>query len=403
MTLRRHSRYLLVIVALLTMHSAVVADTSLRAIDKAVAVSEYEHALDLIDAQLVVNPEDVALRLRRAQVLGYNGDNDAAMEALSELHRQYPQDVDYLFARAQLLARQERDREALDDLRQAVALAPDYEDVWKLRHKVLSRQYDEVAQFELQALLRDVAVHFPRADWWRTTESDAVARWTVLIGAGHENLSNGAPSWKQQFVEVSREQDSEGNYRLGLARDERFDDSDLTIRVAGEYSFASDWLAGFDLNTASDPTFQPGLGYGGFVSRSMLSGYVVSLRYGRREYETVTVGSTTAGLERYIGDFRFAYALGLSHLHGASNSMNHNATVNWYYNERASVGVSLNSGEEAEAIGPGQVLQTDVRGISVNGRHQLTDRFGLQWWLGLHDQGDFYRRQYVGMAVSIRL
>ena len=60
-------------------------------------------------------------------------------------------------------------------------------------------------------------------------------------------------------------------------------------------------------------------------------------------------------------------------------------------------------GREAEPIGGGQVLETDVKGISLRGRQQFNERFGLQWWLGVHDQGELYRRQFVGMAFSIRI
>jgi len=398
-----HIRALLIALTLLTASNPTSAESSLRAIDKAIATTDHEHALELIDAQLATNPEDTALRLRRARVLGYSGEFDAALNGLNDLQREYPQDVDYVFARAQLLTRHGREREALDDLRRAVALAPDYEGVWQLRYTLLSRQHDEAAAFELQELLRDVAVRFPRAEWWRTTETDSAARWTVLVGAGHENLSNDAPSWNQQFVEVSREQDSAGRYRAGFSRDERFDNSDQSVLLGGDFSFASGWSAGADITMVSDPDFQPEMSYSGYVGRSLKDGWLVNLRYRRREYEAATVSSTTGVIEKYLNDFRIAYALGLSHLHGASNSLNHSLTMNWYYSDRSSVGVTLNTGKETEAVGPGQVLETDVRGMSLTGRRKLTDRFDLQWWLGLHDQGDFYRRQFLGMAVSIRL
>ena len=71
------------------------------------------------------------------------------------------------------------------------------------------------------------------------------------------------------------------------------------------------------------------------------------------------------------------------------------------YSDTGSVGLTINSGDEAEAIGNGQVLETAVRGITLSGRHQLNGRIGLQWWLGIHDQGDFYRRRFFGMAVSV--
>ncbi|MDH3431504.1 MAG: YaiO family outer membrane beta-barrel protein [Gammaproteobacteria bacterium] len=393
----------LLAVILLVSGNAALADASLRAIDNAIATSDYDYALELIDTQLALNREDTALRLRRARVLGYRGEFDAALKSLNELQREYPQDVDHVFARAQLLTRQGRDGEAIDDLRRAVALAPDYEEVWQLRYTLLTRQLDESAEFELQELLQEVAIRFPRAEWWRPAATDSAPQWTILVGAGHENLSNDAPSWNRQFVEVSREQHATGRYRIGLSRDERFGNSDLSVRLSGDYLLAPDWSAGADITLISDPDFQPELNYSGYVGRSLKEGWVVNLRYRRREYETATVSSTTGVVEKYVGDFRIAYALGLSHLHGTSDSPNHSLAMNWYYSDRSSIGLTLNTGKETEAVGPGQVLETEVRGVSLSGRRKLSDRFDLQWWLGLHDQGDIYRRQFLGMAVSIRL
>lgn len=347
-----------------------LANSSVQAIDEAITISDYPLALTLIGTQLAAKPNDVSLLLRLARVHSYVGNYDGAYEILDQLRREYPHDVDYALARARILARQGREREALADLREATLLAPDYEEVWQLRQSLLARQ---------------------------------AAQWTVLLGAGHDNLSNGAPSWKQQFIEVSREHDTEGRYRLGIARDRRFDNNDLAVSFGGERSFASNWFAGLNVSLVSEPEFQPEASYDANLGRSLEDGWVVSLRYRHREYATATVGSATTTVEKYVGDFHFSYGLGISHLYGAATSMNHGLATNWYYSDRGSIGVSVNVGREVEAIGPAAVLETDVRGVSVRGRRQLTDRFGLRWWMGLHDQGDFYRRQYFGFAVSIRL
>ena len=65
------------------------------------------------------------------------------------------------------------------------------------------------------------------------------------------------------------------------------------------------------------------------------------------------------------------------------------------------VGGGQRLGGQAESLGNGQVLETDVRGITLNGRRAINERVAIQWWLGLHEQGDFYRRRFLGMAVSI--
>lgn len=399
-----HRAHILFIVfGVFVTHTAAFAESRLDEIDIAIATVDYDGALALIEKELAVAPGDTSLRMYRARVHGYLGNDAAALHDLDALRREHPYDVDYALARARIHARQDRDDEALEDLRQAVALAPEYEEVWRLRYELLSRDQDETTRSEFESVSLEAAARFPDADWWQPDEPADLETWTVVVGAGHENLDNNSPSWNQQFVEVGRYYDAWGRYRVGIARDERFDNSDLSVLFGADAFFASDWSAGLEVTYVDDANFQPDFGYSAYVGRSLQDGWAFNLRYRRREYETATVGSTIGSVEKYLGDFRVAYALSLSHLHGASNSVGHGLTVNWYYSDISSIGLSLNTGEEAESIGPGQVLETEVRGATLVGRREISDRLALQWWLGTHDQGDFYRRQYLGMALTLRL
>lgn len=403
MKMCQRTRTLLMVLIMTFAGNPAIAETPLETIDSAIATADYDRALALITDELVATPGDVALRSRRARVHSYLGNDAAALRDLDTLRRDYPHDVDYAFARAQVFARQGRDDEALDDLHQAAMLAPEYEEVWQLRYALLQRHPDEAMQSEREAVLRDAAARFPDAKWWQSDDVGSAGEWTFVVGAGHEKLNKGLPSWNQQFVQASRDTDDWMRYRLGIARDERFDNADLSLSLGSDIFLASDWSAGLDVTFVDEANFQPDFGYAAYVSRSIQDGWVFTLRYQRREYETATVGSTISTVEKYVGDFRIAYTLGLSHLHGESNFLNHGLTVNWYYSDISSIGLGLNTGEEAESIGPGLVLETEVRGVTLVGRRKISDRLALQWWLGVHDQGEFYRRQYLGMALTIRI
>ncbi|MDX1500339.1 MAG: YaiO family outer membrane beta-barrel protein, partial [Woeseiaceae bacterium] len=65
------------------------------------------------------------------------------------------------------------------------------------------------------------------------------------------------------------------------------------------------------------------------------------------------------------------------------------------------LGVAWTEGREAEAVAAGTVLETDVSGITVTGRHGLGRRWTVDWWLGTQEQGDFYRRRYAGLALAV--
>ena len=328
-------------------------------------------------------------------------DDETMLAQLSDLRQQYPHDVDHALARGQLLARLGKDDDALLDLRDATTLAPDYEDAWRVRYRVLSRQTNYAARLELEELLVEVAQRFPNSDWWRPPAVEKPRQWTITAGGTHEGLDNDLPSWNHLFTNVGRER-SWGRYRFGLARDSRFGESDLTFSVGGDMRIGPDWSAGLDVAIVDDPWFQPDLSARAFAYRSMQGGWVANLLLQRREYATTAVSSVVPSIEKYVGDYRFAYALGYSRLQGGGGSFNHTLTGNWYYGDRSNIGLTVSTGEESEAIGAGQVLQTDVRGIGVNGQQALNDRTDLKWWLGSHEQGEFYRRSFLGMAIAYR-
>lgn len=321
---------------------------------------------------------------------------------LNLLRERFPHDVDHALARAQLLAHTGDDAAALDDLRDAANLAPDYEDVWRIRFRVLLRQDDEAARLELREVREQVARRFPESTWWRESMDAAPYQWTLVAGGSRAQLDNGQPSWNQLFVNASHSGDW-GHYRFGISRDSRFNEADVTLTLGGDVRIASDWSAGLDLALTSQPSFQPELGLGGHVGRKLPAGWTVDLKYLRREYVSTAVDSIAVSVEKYVGDYRLAYTLGNSHLNGAGSTQSHSLTGNWYYSDSASIGISIHGGDESESVGADRVQQTAVRGISLNGRRRLNERLDLGWWLGTHEQGDYYRRSFLGVAVTFRI
>ena len=134
----------------------------------------------------------VADRFRQGQQLMRSGELDAALVEFNGLREQYPNDVDYALARAQVLTRLGRDSDALIELVAAAGLAPDYEEVWRLRHAILSAQADSGDAAELEELRLTAARQFPQATWWHRPKDPDF--WTVIAGSGYDQLSGGLPS-----------------------------------------------------------------------------------------------------------------------------------------------------------------------------------------------------------------
>ena len=352
------------------------------------------------NATIVPTPAE---RFGQAQALRSAGEPDAALQLFDALRADFPHDVDYALGRAQVLVELQRHDEALADLADGIRLAPDYEDVWKLRDRLLGMQEDSFAAEERIVLRKEAAMRFPDSNWWRAEGADDAGPWLLLLGAGYDNLSNQLPSWNNQFVEIHYRHSPSRQYRLQLARNARYSEVDTTVGLGAELSLSDGWFAGLDISSGGSADYLPEFGYSGHIGRALDEGWVVDLRHQRREYATATVNSTIGSVEKYIGAFRYAYSLGLSRLQGASSFSNHTLTANWYYTDDSSIGITLSTGDEAESLGNGQVLETNVKGITVNGSRKLSERFAVRWWLGVSEQGEFYRRRFLGLAVSVQL
>ena len=128
------------------------------------AVVLFTGALTLINPAFSRDFDDADQQYTQSRELLNAGDHDAALDALDDLRIRFPNNVDYAFARAQVLERQGRDDDALTELRAATALSPNYEDLWRAMYRILSRRAKPHSETELAALRRDAALRFGSSD-----------------------------------------------------------------------------------------------------------------------------------------------------------------------------------------------------------------------------------------------
>jgi len=363
--------------------------------------ADLESATELLNEELAITPRDDAKRFQLARLLARREQYAQALTQYELLVREHPENVDYSFGRAQVLVWMGSDAKALTELQRAKRLAPDYEDVWKLHFSVANRQFEQ--DMNIEALQAEAKTRFPKSTWWRDLVTDQEFEWQLTVGGVYENLSDGLPDWNSQVAEVSWQRNSRSQYFIRLTRDERFDQTDTQFAVASEWHLPGAWFAGLALATSDNPSFLPYIGATAHVGRSLPDGWGIDFRWGQNRYDTATVSTYTALAEKYFGNYRAAYSLIASRLHGEQTSFANMLTLNWYVTDRTSFGIVMATGEEAEVIVPGQIQQTDVSSATLTGRHKLNRRMTLNWWAGTLEQGTFYRRTYVGMAVSIGL
>lgn len=359
--------------------------------------TDTDSARDALESALEQNPANTDLRYQLARLLAQTGETAAALAEYDALLARFPDNADWLLGRAQMLSRQGRLPEALEATSSALALAPDYEDVWRLHFQLAQRS----GNAELAASVRaDSAARFPNAAWWQVPDPPTVySRW-LSLSYGGDQLSNGAPDWQQQTLRIDW-QHGAATWFGEIASAERFDASDETLIVGASWQALPEWRLGGGIAATGDADFAPEreLTLEGF--RSWRDAWGSEFRYRRREYAAATVSSYAFTGDKYIANFRIAYRLDYSWLHGADSSLGHSLMLNWYPRERRSFGLTLGAGEEIETIGIDQLLRTSVSSLTLTGREMLSSRLELSWWLGSHEQGDYYRRDYAGLSVRI--
>jgi YaiO family outer membrane protein len=367
--------------------------------ESAIRAGYYVRARVELERALQLEPEDSALRYRLARVHALSGATEAALAEFDSLLSSHPDDADYLLGRAQMLARLGRDAEALEETARALSLAPDYEDVWRLRLQLAERGASTALAEQVR---REVAARYPDAVWWqRSLAAPTTFSRTISVGWGDERLSGSRPGWNQQFVRLDWQASADVAWFAEIYRDERFDRSDSSVNAGGTWRALPEWRLGGALGVTGNADFEPLREVSVDAQRSWSGGWGTGLHYRYRDYATDAVSSYALTGDRYIANYRVAYQVTYSRLHGASSSLGHGLVLGWYPTDTRSFAITFGAGEEIERVELDELLRTRVASVTLSGREILSSRWTLNWWLGTHEQGDFYRRRYAGAAVRV--
>jgi YaiO family outer membrane protein len=216
-------------------------------------------------------------------------------------------------------------------------------------------------------------------------------------------LSNGG-EWQSYFLEINRKFNSGQTLYGSASVVRRFDLTDpyLMIGLVQPLNKSKRWIATFEASGSPRHQVLPQISFYGQLERNLGSGWIArgGLSYRRYTEDTVNIG--VFGLERYFKQYRAAYTLYVAHLNGKGTSASHLIQGNYYYGERNSFGLGVAFGNEIESLGAAGLVQSEVRDISVNGRHWMNQKWGFSyagWW---HRQGDLYTRSGGQIGLLLR-
>lgn len=333
-----------------------------------------------LEQHLAEQPEDMQARFLLARVLSWQGNPEAALPLYQELLEQQPDNADYLLGQGQALLWAGRPGAAIGPLERADRLAPDYAAV------------QQVLQQARSALPRpgDLGPGIALAPDHRRHELEVSAR--------HDWLDSGLDDWQRQRIDYISSHPQGLSWYGALLREHRFSSWDQGLELGVLLPLGDDWILQPELGYQFSPAFLPEWYADLRLQRRLPKGFLAAARVRRTEYDTTRVDRLALTAERYWSSWRAGYTLNVTDVANAGTPIGHSLGLDYYYDGLSYLGLRGTTGRD-EAIEEQQVLTSDVRSVSLLGRHWLTDQWALSWETGHLEQGSLYRRQWFQLGL----
>ncbi|MCQ4297767.1 YaiO family outer membrane beta-barrel protein [Pseudomonas stutzeri] len=335
-----------------------------------------------LHAHLTEQPDDQDAQFLLARVLSWQGRPEQALPIYAHLLQRQPDNADYLLGQGQALLWAGRPQRALISLERAAQLAPDYV---------------EVQQVILQARS---ALTVPTTASAPVPVTDAATkrRHELEISARQDWLDNGFDNWRSQRLDYTSTQPERIGWYGALLREQRFGEWDEGVEAGTVISLDENWTLQSELGYQPSPYFLPEWHADLRLQRRLPDGYLGAASIRRTEYETTRVDRLALSAERYWGAWRAGYTLNVTDVANAGTPVGHDLALDYYYQGLSYAGLRLTVGEE-EAVEEQQLITSDVRAVSLQGRHWLDSRWALSWEIGHHQQGSYYDRQWLQIGL----
>ena len=345
-----------------------------------VEAQQLDAAQATLEAQLARQPDDSEARFLLARVLAWQGQPEQALPHYEQLLQREPDNADYLLGQGQALLWAGRPQRALVSLERAAEIAPDYTEV------------QQVMQQARAALTSPVTATVPVAT------APAQRRHELELSIRQDWLDNGFDNWRRQRLEYDSTQPEGLGWYGALLREQRFGEWDEGVEAGAVIALDENWTLQPEIGFQPSPYFLPEWHADLRLQRRLPAGFIGAASVRRTEYETTRVDRLALNAERYWGSWRAGYTLNITDVANAGTPIGHDVALDYFYEGLSYAGLRLTAGEE-EAVEQQRLITSDVRAISLQGRHWLDSRWAVTWEVGHHEQGDYYTRRWLQLGL----
>lgn len=341
-----------------------------------------------------------------AKVLSWRGQHAQALQLYAALLQREPDNMDYLFGRAQVLVWSGQASIALTDIERVCERAPNDADAARLRIQALVQTRQPAARERALALQAQAAARFPQQSWQivqahipdeldRNFGSRHASHLTWTLGV--EGLDHGLPSaHNQQWLLEHRFGERKVGY-ASVQSAERFSRHDVQSTLGAYYPLPGEGTLNAEVSSSGTHQLLARDSLLASVQWPLAQAWYGTWGARSSHYSAGAARQMFGMLENYVGELRLAYTLSRSQSHGATTT-GHRLQVGRYYDDASHVTLTLGKSQEADAQGSRLVL-TDVRTLSLHGRHWWRHDWAGQWALGRTQSGSAYQGTSLSLAL----
>lgn len=226
------------------------------------------------------------------------------------------------------------------------------------------------------------------------------APWEVRLEGAHESLDHPYDSWREAAAQVAWRPAPEQAFIAGARATERYGLRDNEA-IAAAYLPLAPKGPTLHLEATGSSTHHV-LPRSTFLAEAGLpfgQGWVALGGLKASRYSTSDVRTATATLEKYRGDWRFAYTIYLAKPDGGAWSPTHRLAATWYRSELTQAGISASRGREVENVPPQGLITSEVRNVTLTAGFEVAPRWGLVLEWAWHEQGDLYSRRSLRLGT----
>ena len=224
----------------------------------------------------------------------------------------------------------------------------------------------------------------------------------IETGYTTDQLTNNYKTWTSQYVNFFVPLKQNGLFNIQLDNVTRYGLNDQVVSGTYAYPFKYGVLnleAYYSANAAYLAKYAAGTTWNGKLPESF--GYIVSAS--QRQYLESQSNIYKLGIEKYLGELRFAYVDILSTINQAQPSFAQLFQAQWVGATNNRVGISYSQGSEPMVITQGTLASVKTQYVQLDGLYWLNKQLGvtIALWHGI--QGDYYQRNGGQLGLRFNL